>query len=129
MRKILSILILSIGVTFSFGLNAQKLNASESELLNKHFESTRGNFDFTGKQVAFFLSTSPWSKKEFFQDLTEWNQNNQRMSNEFIILTDDQKEYSGGYDVFIYSWSKALISKKQVASHIEKLKKHEANNN
>lgn len=87
MRKILAILILFTSVTFSIDLNAQKLNEKESELLNEHFESTRENFDFTGKQVGFFHATSPWSKKKFFQELNERNQKNQSMSNQFILLT------------------------------------------
>ena len=126
MKHILSILILTTLMTFSIDLNAQKLNSKESELLNKHFKLERGEFDFTGKQVGFFLTTGLWSKEEFFRDLIDRNNSNQTMSNQFITLNEEQKEKSGGYDVFIYSWSKILISQKQVGTHIERIKKNEA---
>ena len=126
MKRTSSILLLIAMLAFGNILYAQMLDDKESALLNEHFESTRGEFDFTGKQVGFFLSTKLWTKEEFFNDLIDRSQANQSMSNQFIVLTDEQKENSGGYDVFIYSWSKIRISKKQVGAHIEKLKKNEA---
>lgn len=126
MKLIFRILLLSTFIILSINLNAQLLNEIESELLNEHFEAERGEFDFKNKKVGFFHSTSVWTKEEFFKDLIEWNESNQTMSNQFIILTEDEKEKSGGYDVFIYAWSKILISRTQVGEHIEKIKKNEA---
>lgn len=122
MKPILSILLLSIFITLSLDLQAQRLNQMESELLNEHFKVERGDFDFSDKTVGFFYSTKVWSKDEFFKELIERNELNQSMSNQFIILLKGEKENSG-YDVFIYSWSHFKISRKQVGAHIKRIKK------
>ncbi|MCT4623877.1 MAG: hypothetical protein N4A46_09670 [Schleiferiaceae bacterium] len=121
MNKTLSILFFCITVLFTQQTTAQKLNDTEAELLNNHFESQRDDFDFKGKQVGFFLKTNPWKKEDFFTDLVKRNEENQTMVNQFIPLTREQKAKSGGYDVFVYSWSKVVISRKQVVAHIDKI--------
>lgn len=113
-------------MSISETLDAQILNHQEAELLNAHFEEKRGEFDFTNKKVGFFLSTTVWTKEEFFNDLINRNSENLTMSNQFIILNQDQKNESGGYDVFVYSWSKLLINPKQVNGHINRIKKNDA---
>jgi hypothetical protein len=123
MKQKFYIILLSTLITFNLDLNAQNLNEEESELLNQHFASERGDFDFTGKQVCFFLAGAQWNKEEFFKDLIERNATNQSMSNQFILLSEKQKEKSGGYDVFIYSWSKVLITDEKVESNIAEIEK------
>lgn len=108
-------------------VNGQILTSEESNLLNRHFESKNMTIDFTGKKVGFFLKTNPWTKDQFFKDLIKKEKSNLIMVNQFITLTDEQKEKSGGYDIFIYSLSKISISKKQVGAHIEKLQERNRN--
>ena len=123
MKTVSIILLMTSFLALHFDLNAQKLNERESAILNQHFNEEREDFNFTEKQVCFFLAGSTWKKNDFFSDLNLRNANNQSMSNQLIILSEEQKEKSGGYDVFIYSWSKVLITEKRVESDIEKIKK------
>lgn len=122
MKLILSIVLLPTFISLSIALKAQMLNKIESNILNEHFESSRGDFNFTDKKVGFFYATKVWNKEDFFKQLIEINELNQSMSNQFLILNKNEKETSG-YDVFIYSWSHFRISRKQIGSHIKKIKK------
>ena len=44
------------------------------------------------------------------------------MQHQLLILNEDEKLKSGGYDAFVIAWSKILVSNKQKGRLIEKIK-------
>ena len=102
---------------------AQRLNSSfdsitpfdsiyrESGLYNK-----RGDFDFTGKKVAFIYIGTHVPASEYFKQEPA----TPLRRGYLYILTTDEKVETGGYDAVIMYYGKRILSRKSV---INKLKK------
>ncbi|MEX1191560.1 MAG: hypothetical protein WEA99_06265 [Brumimicrobium sp.] len=104
------------------------LNEFEAEYFNEVFLDRRGDFDFTDKKVAYFAGSSGFTKSDksnYFntvkssnsEDIHEW----QASGTQLLLLTEKEKEFSGGYDVILVSWSKLLMNQKQRKKLIRKL--------
>lgn len=105
------------------------INASESKYLNMSLLQQNTEFDFTNKKVAFFIGSSNYQlrkKQEYFLEVKECIKNKTRMADQFLVLNAEQKKESGGYDVFIISWSKILVHESYIDKMIKKLKKNGA---
>lgn len=111
--------------------NNPTLNELEAEYFNKIFSERRGEFDFTDKKAAFFrgsTGTTKSDKSNYFdsvkssnsEDVHEW----QAGGTQLLILTEKEKELSGGYDVILVSWSKLLVKGKFRDRLVRKLKRN-----
>lgn len=119
MKKSLTILILT---TISLGLWGQTvdslgidilLNVRESMYLNEAFSKTRADFNFEKKKIGFFVGSSNyrlWTKQEYFESVKGALKNNATMQHQLLILNEDEKVRSGGYDAFVIAWSKILVT-------------------
>ncbi len=148
LKALINILLL----LFSCGLLAQtdqwkkcglddgaSLNQYEAEYFNEVFQDRRGDFNFTGKKIAYFtgsLGKSNSNKSTYFNNLKYANNGKDKTIHEwqsggtqFIILTHEEKEKSGGFDAILVSWSKLLIHGKSRARLIKKLKKNNPKKN
>jgi hypothetical protein len=114
----------------SCGLDSSiTLNKYESQYFNQSLEKQRirSNFDFQKKKVGFAhgnFGNGVISKKEYFD---RWGkvyfENNSHVLNQLIILTEDEKQQSGGFDAIIISWSKIGVAGKHKKRLIENLNK------
>jgi hypothetical protein len=104
------------------------LNRYEIQYFNQSLEKQRmrSNFDFEDKKVGFAYGNfgkGLISRKEYF---TRWGKdyfkNDSHVVNQLIILTEMEKEQSGGFDAIIVSWSKILVSGKNKDRLIKKIK-------
>lgn len=102
----------------SMGINNEPyLNIYEVNFFNSIFLKRRKEFDFNKKKVAFITGSSGKTlsdKKKYF-DLEK-----ERLSRGYsgnggalIILNEEQKQETGGYDAIVLYWSKILPTKKQ----------------
>jgi ABC-type transport system involved in Fe-S cluster assembly fused permease/ATPase subunit len=139
-QKVLKLLILLFTLTTnlclgqavvidSCGLDSSAtLNKYEVQYFNEALEEVRSlaNFDFQKKQVGFAygnLGKELISKKAYFDMWGKaYFQRDVQVTNELIILTQKEKQASGGYDAIIVSWSKAGIFGKYREQLIEKFK-------
>jgi hypothetical protein len=124
MIKFLAIFVLA---TISFTVSGQNidslganksdiLNADEWILLNDTFIKERGDFNFEKKKVVFFVDSNSyrlWKKLDYFESVKATLKNNTTMQHQLLILNEDEKVKSGGYDAFVIAWSKILVSGKQ----------------
>lgn len=103
----------------SMGINNEPyLNMYEVDFFNNIFLKQRKEFDFNKKKVAFLTGGSGKTlsdKKKYF-DLEK-----ERLSRGYsgnggtlIILDEEQRKETGGYDMIILYWSKILPTKKQL---------------
>lgn len=105
------------------------LNQYEVLYFNQSLEKPRmrSNFDFQNKKIGFAYGNfgkDVISKKEYFDRWgKEYYKNDSHVGNQLIILTEDEKEQSGGFDAIIISWSKILVSGRHRDKLIEKLKR------
>ncbi len=100
---------------YKLGLdNNPLLTESEARYFNEQVKEKRINFDFINKKVGFFRGNNGanlQSKSDYFNLIKERLGSNIDGSNDFIILlTNEEKNESGGYDAIIVSWSKLLVS-------------------
>ncbi|MDR2913473.1 MAG: hypothetical protein LBV74_01325 [Tannerella sp.] len=100
------------------------LNETEGAYLNKIFETTRKDFDFTNKKIRFFTGSSGGirSSKEHYFDMQEKHATNADSpcdNGTLYIFDAAQKAESGGYDAAIVYWSKFLLPIEKV---VERLK-------
>jgi len=114
------------------GLNNEpNITKNEAKYFNEVFKDKRGEFDFTEKVIAFFTGssgTTKSNKSNYFNRLK--NENNgendihawQAKGTQLLILTDKEKEISGGYDVILVSWSKFLKEGKSRNKLVKRLK-------
>lgn len=101
------------------------LNPMEGAYLNKIFETTRKDFDFTNKKIGFFTGSSgnKKSNKDYYFDMYKKHLTNENYpcdNGTLYIFTDDQKEESGGYDAAIVYWSKFTIPIEKVIKRLRK---------
>ena len=97
---------------YKLGLdNNLLLTKYEAEYFNMKFKD-RG-FDFNNKMIGFFIGnngSSIQTKKEYFDRLKERLSHNYSASMDIlIVLTEEQKIESGGFDAIIVSWSKLMV--------------------
>jgi len=113
------------------------LNDFEAKYFNEVFQKRRKEFDFTGKNVGYFSGTSGNSKstKSYYfrylkngnngdMDVHRWNAGGTQL----LVLTEQEKQISGGYDVILVSWSKLLKTGKTRAKLVKKLRGKLPNN-
>tara|TARA_B100000809_G_scaffold152297_1_gene149645 strand:- start:5073 stop:5519 length:447 start_codon:yes stop_codon:yes gene_type:complete len=111
--------------------NEPNTNKSEAGYFNEVFMDKRGPFDFTEKVIAFYTGSSGTTKSDksrYFSGLK--NANNEKKDihawqaggAQLLILTDDEKELSGGYDAILVSWSKLLKTGKSRRKLVKRLK-------
>jgi RNase H-fold protein (predicted Holliday junction resolvase) len=107
---------------YQLGLNNdEELSINEANFFNKSFFKEKKEFDFKNKKIGFFNGNNGsrlWSKKEYFDDLKQRaSENRFGPLGYLIILTEEQKTETGGYDAVIVSWSKLLgeiLTKKMI---------------
>jgi hypothetical protein len=93
------------------------LNKDEVQLLNFLLVESRDTFDFNYKKVAFITGSNGRkivTKSDYFQNsVNPWIEKVSKPQIFMIILTEDEKEKSGGYDVLVLSWVKIFTPKSQ----------------
>ncbi len=107
------------------------LNDTEAKYFNEVFKDKRGDFDFSEKRIAFYrgsAGTTLSSKSNYFyrfkngnserEDVHAW----QAGGTQLLILTNEEKELSGGYDAILVSWSKIRKEGKSRNRLVKKLK-------
>ena len=136
--------LLSIVLTFSFvlistigyaqlnpdslGLNDDPLlNSMEARYFNIQVQHYRGDFNFHGKRVGFFVENNGkhlFNKKEYFDNWArEHLERKDFGQNQLFILTEEEKEKSKGFDAIIVSWSKKKITEERRAALVKRLRK------
>jgi len=127
MIKVLAILTLA---TISFNLSGQVidslgidkndlLNKDEAIYLNDTFFKRKGDFNF-----GFFVGISNyrlWNKQDYFEDVKGTLKNKSTMQHQLLILNEDEKIKSGGYDAIVIAWSKMLLKDGQKRKLIDKI--------
>ncbi len=108
--------LLSLAITVSgqsldsLGLdNSPILNIYESECLNKEFENERGEFDLTGKRVAFYNPVYGRGKMAYFKSFKEYALKGSYVVAELVILTPEENGRYG-LDAVISYWNKRSIA-------------------
>ena len=137
MRLLIIILIFFTNVCFgqevvidSCGLDSSTtLNKYESQYFNQSLKKqrSRSNFDFQDKKVGFAFGNfgkGVISKKEYFNMWGKdyFENDSHVVFNQLIILTEEEKQQSGGFDAIIISWSKIGVAGNDKKRLIEKLK-------
>lgn len=97
------------------------LNEAESTLLNKIFETTRKDFDFTSKKVGFIKISGEWGKIPYFDMQEKYfvNENSPCDNGSLYIFDAAQKAESGGYDAAIVYWSKFVVPIDKVVKQLK----------
>ena len=81
--------------------NSSLLTASEAEYFNAELMVQRKAFDFNKKQIALVQNGTVITKQQYFN---LWG--GAHISNQLLVLTDQEKVLSGGYDDVIVLWRK-----------------------
>jgi len=111
--------------------NEPKINKFEAGYFNEVFLDKRDHFDFTEKMIAFYTGSSGTTrsnKSRYFTRLKNGNNEKkdihswQAGGTQLLILTNEEKELSGGYDVILVSWSKLPKKGKSRRKLVERLK-------
>lgn len=111
----------------SCGLDSNAiLNNHEIAYFNYHL-GKKHDFDFRNKKVAFTYGNfgkGVISKKDYFE---RWGREYYKLKSHVvdipIILTDQEKIQSGGFDIIIVSWSKILPTGKSRQKLIKRVNK------
>ena len=112
-----TILIDSCGIDDNAFLNRYEIECFQN--------STSRDIDFKDKKIAFFYGNygkNRITKKEYFD---RWGKKyfhqKSRVSNQYLLFSEEEKERSSGYDIVIVSWSKIRISERMRRRIIKKL--------
>lgn len=100
------------------------LNEVESAFLNKIFKSTRKDFNFIDKKVAFIEIGGEKGKNCYF-DMQKKHANDTKYPCDngiLYIFNSIQKIESGGYDAAIVYWSKFLLPIENVIERLSQTK-------
>lgn len=105
--------------------NTPLLNYNESSYLNKIFEATRKDFDFTNKKVGFLTGSlgKTMSSREHYFNMHKkhsTNANSPCDNGTLYTFNAEQKSESGGYDAAIVYWNKFVTP---IETVVERLKK------
>jgi len=90
------------------------LNEFESAYFDEVYKSRKGDFDFKGKVAAFYTGSSgntKSGKSNYFLHVKNDDEEQhlwQANGTQLLILTENEKVLSGGYDVIFIFWSKLL---------------------
>lgn len=100
------------------------LNETEGAYLNKIFETTRKDFDFTNKKVGFLTGSSgkKMSSKEHYFDMHKKHSINANYpcdNGALYVFNATQKMESGGFDATIVYWSKFAIPIEDVVKSLK----------
>ena len=103
----------------SLGIGDNKyLNYQEADLISHNLNEQMKAFDFTNKKVAFIGGPTGHyilTKKVFFDQYVKPRlRTNEKIYPTLIILTNDEKEKSGGYDAFILEPLKIFQDKQKL---------------
>lgn len=140
MKKVLALLLTGLSLNLSAQLSEWEkcglddsitLNQYEEGYFNEAFADRRGDFDFTGKKVAFFYGSSgtvPTTKANYFGGIKDSNDKDNYHTwfangTQLVILTPEEKKLSGGYDAILISWSKIEVEGKRRAKLVKELGK------
>jgi hypothetical protein len=133
MKNFLLILLISLSSAIqaqnldSLGINDDYLlNSEEAKYLNKSVGTQLGTFDFNGKKVILSEGNSARiiTKSDYFKRLVKpYLKDGKDMVNYLVILTDEEKKESCGFDAIIVAWSKIGLTKKRRKAIIKKMKK------
>ena len=97
--------------------NEKRLNSKESEYLNRQFEKTFKDYDFTDKSILFTYSTKAISKSDWIY--TNWEYDSPSV--ELVKLTESEKQQTG-YDAILVTWSKFMINDKMKTKILKQIK-------
>lgn len=116
----------------SLGVNDNYiLNNEEAKYLNKSVGTQLGAFDFKNKKVIFSEGNIARliNKSDYFERLVKpYLMDGKDMVNYLVILTDEEKQDSGGFDAIIVAWSKIGLTNKRKRTIIKKMNKTVYNN-
>ena len=128
MRKLLSGIVLLSVCACNLEHNAPKieyemvadsvLTDTQSLWLNIFFDSIRGDFDFTDKKVAFLAGYHRIPLSEYLSNKSITQYPNAR--GHLYILTDSEKEETGGYDAAISTYTKWSVPHEKVVKLVKK---------
>ena len=113
----------------SLGLDDNpRLTKYEAEYFNNEFNGQRNSFDFADKKIAFITGSSAGkhlTKTEYFKEVKARLKDNHGMTHTPVVLTEEEKLKSGGYDAVVTSWVKLLTDKRrrQIISELKILNK------
>lgn len=103
--------------------NHSKISAYEASFLNDYYRE-RNTFDFSDKTIAFITGGGGSiisSKSEYFNHVKQWKENhNTTIETKLVVLTDEEKRTSGGYDAIVLFWVK-IFTKNQRAKMVVRL--------
>lgn len=102
----------------SIGINDRHfLNNEEVKLLNTLLEKQRDTLDLTDKKVAFVTGSSGSmikTKSDYFENSVKpWIEKDSKPQIFIVLLTEDEKRKSGGYDVLVLSWVKLFTDRRK----------------
>lgn len=124
MRTFLTTIIFFISVnSFSQNLNElgidnnPNLTEAESKFLTDYMTNAQQkNFNFKNKKVIFVTGNSGdqlGTKSKYFDNIREWNKNGNKIATWVVELKENEKTYSGGYDVIVTYWVKMFTEKRK----------------
>jgi len=97
--------------------NSPFLNGDEIKLLNFLLEEQRDTFEFANKKVAFVTGSSGSMivrKSEYFKkSVVPWIERDSRPQISIILLSEEEKIKSNGYDVLVLSWVKLFTDRRK----------------
>ena len=108
------------------------LNDCESKYMNYCFQSIRGTFDFSGKNVAFFTGSGGGvqiSKTKYFNNKRKCYDQIGIIPNntaEQLIVFNQEESIQVGYDAVVIRASHKWLSKKEVLKRLNKRTKRGA---
>jgi hypothetical protein len=96
--------------------NSTTLNEYEGIYFNNLFKEKKGSYNFIGKKVAFIVANSgKKSKKDFFyKEKKRFSEGETPTSTFLIILNEEEKKISKGYDAIICCWYKRIPKTKKI---------------
>jgi hypothetical protein len=104
--------------------NNPTLSKDEALALNDYFKDQKGDFDFQNKKIAIIRGSAGsgiGSKQHYFRDIRSWKQQNNRIASRLIVLNEEEKLQSGGYDALLTHWVMAHISERKKKKFVKKL--------
>lgn len=97
--------------------DSEKLNKKEAKLLNSLLEDTRDTVDLHEKKIAFITGGTGGiilSKIDFFETcINPWVERGVKPQISVILLSENEKNQSRGYEVFVLSWVKFFSNKRK----------------
>ena len=109
--------------------NNAMLNSYEAAYFNDVFKERKEDFNFSGKVIAFYTGSSGTTmstKSRYFNSVKNSNQKDvhawQAGGTQLLILDNEEKNLSGGYDAILVLWSKLPKRGKSRTRLVKRLK-------